>query len=195
MWIRGCKTGWVWAVVMVGSLFALTGCQNGPYLSDYAYQPRPGIYEVRKHGAEQQAPPLTALVTILGVRRADPDHHVGPSIDVRLRFESNGTEPVTFDPATLDLVTGTLRPFPRPYVTPPMSFDLASGQQQDVTASFPLPPNTSPDQMDLNQLRLRWVVHVAGFPVPQTALFERTGAGYDAGDYSPAPMPQSDVAY
>jgi hypothetical protein len=72
---------------------------------------------------------------------------------------------------------------------------LASGQQQDVTASFPLPANTPPDQMDLNQLRLRWVVHVGGFPVPQTALFERVGAGYDGGDYAPAPMPQSDMAY
>jgi hypothetical protein len=180
---------------LAGSMFALVGCQPGPYLSDYSYQPRPGIYEVRKHGAEQQAPPLTALVTILGIRRADPDHHVAPAIDVRLRFESNGSEPATFDPASLDLVTGTLRSFPRPYVSPPTSFELSPGQQQNVTASFPFPPNTAPGQMDLNELRLRWVVHVGGFPVAQTALFERLGSGYGDGDYAPAPMPQSDVAY
>jgi hypothetical protein len=43
--------------------------------------------------------------------------------------------------------------------------------------------------MNLNNLRLRWTVQVDNYPVPQTALFERTGGGYaapppDSADYS-----------
>jgi hypothetical protein len=175
--------------------FAAGGCESGPYLPAYSYQPRPGIYKVGKHGAEQQVPPLTAMVTILGVRKADSDHHVGPAIDVRMRFESNGTEPIIFDPSSLDLVTGSLMPFPRPYVNPPTPLTLSSGQQQNVTATFPFPPNTTPGQIDLNELRLRWVVRVAGFAVPQTALFERVNSGYGGAEYTPSTPPPSDVAY
>lgn len=189
------RVGLLWMAAMAIAALAGAGCESGPYLSAYSYQPRPGIYEVRKHGAEQQPPPLTAMVTILGVRRADAEHHVGPSVDVRLRFESNGAEPASFDPSSLSLVNGLLQPFPRPYVNPPSIVTLSSGQQADITASFPFPPNTTPEQMDLNELRLRWVVHVGGYPVPQTALFERVGAGYNGSDYQAAPGSPSDVAY
>lgn len=189
------RVGLYWIGGMVLTALAGAGCESGPYLSAYSYQPRPGIYEVRKHGAEQQAPPLTAMATIVGVRRPDAEHHIGPSIDVRLRFESNGTEPASFDPSSLSLVNGMLQPFPRPYVNPPSIVTLSPGQQAEVTASFPFPPNTKPDQMDLNELRLRWVVHVAGYPVPQTALFERVDSGYGGPDYEPAAGSPSDVAY
>lgn len=191
------RFGLLWMAALAMTALAGAGCETGPYLSAYSYQPRPGIYEVRKHGADQQAPPLTAMVSILGVRRADPDHHVGPSIDVRFQLESNSPEPAWFEPASLSLANGMLQPFPRPYVNPPTTVTLSEGQQAQVTASFPFPPNTKPEQMDLNELRLRWVVHIGGFDVPQTALFERSGAGYSGPDYQagPAPGSPSDVAY
>lgn len=192
---RAGRVGLFGLIAMAACMFAVGGCESGPYLPAYSYQPRPSISTVRRHGTEQQAPPLTALVTILGVRKADPDHHAGPAIDVRMRFESNGTEPVTFDPSSLDLVTGSLWPFPHPYVNPPMQLTLTSGQQQNITATFPFPPNTRPEQMDLNELRLRWVVHVAGFAVAQTALFERVDAGYGGVEYAPSQSTPSDVAY
>jgi hypothetical protein len=196
MWTRESKAGLVWTIALAGLMLVGTGCQSGPYLSGYSYQPQPGVYDVRKHGAEQQASPLTAMVSVLGVRRADPDHNVPASVDLRLRFESNGTEPISFDPSTLELVTGSLRPFLRPSVSPPMPLQLSSGQQQTVTATFPFPPNSKPEQWDLNELRLRWVVQVAGFAVPQTALFERTGTGDDNGNYAPTQTPtSSDLAY
>lgn len=192
---RWSRVGWLGLAALAGCLLGAGGCESGPYLSGYSYTPQPGVYEVRKHGAEQQPPPMTALVTIMGVRKGDPDHHVGPSIDVRMQFESNGSEQITFDPASLDLVTGRLQPFPRPYVTPPRAVELSSGQEQNVTASFPFPANTTPEQMDLNELRLRWVVRVAGYTVPQTGLFERTGDGYTATEYAPTGPPPGDVAY
>jgi hypothetical protein len=192
---RGSRLGLLWILALAGLMLAAGGCEPEPYLSGYSYLPRPGVYEVKRHGAEQQAPPLTVLVTVLGIRRPDPDHHVAPAVDMRMRFECNGSEPASFDPATLELVTGTLRPFPRPYATPPTPFELAAGQSQSVSVSVPFPPNTAPQQMNLNELRLRWLVHVAGYPVSQTALFERVGGSYDAGDYQPAPAPSFDLAF
>lgn len=187
--------GLLWLGAIALAALGGAGCESGPYLSAYSYQPRPGIIEVRKHGAEQQAPPVTAMVSILGVRKADAEHHVPASIDVRFQFESNTNEPVSFDPSSVQLTNGMLRPLPRPYVTPPSPFQLSQGQQAEVSASFPLPANTTPEQMDLNELRLRWVVRVAGYEVPQTALFERTGSGYGGPEYQAAPGTPSDVAY
>lgn len=193
---RESRVGLLWLAAIAIASLAGAGCETGPYLSAYSYQPRPVLFGVGKHGAEQQPPPLTGMVTILGVRRPDPDHHVGPSIDVRFQFESDGTQPISFDPSSVSLVNGMLQPLPRPYVNPPSPITLSQGQQAEVTATFPLPPNSKPEQLDLNELRLRWVVRVGGYPVVQTALFERVGAGYSGPDYQPAPAPSpSDVAY
>lgn len=194
MWRTGSAVGLLWIAGLAAAMM-MGGCAPEPYLSDYSYQPSPGVYEVRRHGAEQQAPPVTVLVTVIGVRRPDPDHHVGSSVDLRMRFESNGSEQTTFDPASLELVTGTLQPFPRPYVTPPTPFELAAGQGQTVTLSVPFPPNAATGQMDLNELRLRWLVRVNGYPVSQTALFERIGSGDGAAVYEPAPSTSFDLAF
>lgn len=191
---RESRIGLLWLAAITIASLAGAGCETGPYLSAYSYQPRLVPFGVAKHGAEQQPPPLTGMVSILGVRRADPDHHVGASIDVRFQFESDGTQPVSFDPSSVSLVNGMLQPLPKPYVNPPSLVTLSQGQQAEVTATFPLPPNVTPEQMNLNELRLRWIVHVASYPVVQTALFERVGAGYSGPDYQTAPPP-SDVAY
>lgn len=174
-----------WVVGVFGLLGAVGGCTQQPYLSDYNYEPKPAIAQVIKRGSEQ-SPPVTALATVIGVRRADSEHHTGPAVVVRLRFENNGPAEAEFDPSTLDLVTGMLRSFPPPVVSPPGVLRLSAGQRQEVTASFPFPPGTGPSQMDLSNLRLRWMVRVDNYPVPQTALFERLGDGY-------APPPPADA--
>jgi hypothetical protein len=182
-----------WTVISAGLLLLIgSGCAPQPYLSGYAYAPRPAVAQVFRRGT-QQSPPLTALATVIGIRRADPNRHAPAAVVIRLRFENNGPQTASFDPGTLELVTGTLQAFPRPAITPPTTIDLAAGQRADVNASFPFPPGTGPGQMDLNNLRLRWTVRVDNFPVPQTALFERAGPDY--APEAPGPYEPSDVAY
>lgn len=197
MWTRVDRVGLLWMAALAITALAGAGCESGPYLSAYSYYPHATAVDVFKRGTEQQEPPLRTTAMVLGVRRPDPDHHVGPAIDVRFQLESDSPEPASFDPSSLSLVNGMLQPFPRPYVNPPSAVTLSEGQQAEITASFPLPPNIKPEQIDLNELRLRWIVHVGRFQVPQTALFERAGAGYSGPDYQPAPGPgsPSDVAY
>lgn len=178
-----------WTVAIAGLLAAGAGCAESPYLSGYGYYPQPAVVQVIQRGNEQ-APPVTVLASIIGVRRGDADKHTPPAVDVRLRFEDNGPASMSFDPSTLDLVTGTLFTFPRPAVSPPTPISLAAGQRAEVNASFPFPPNLTPGQIDLNNLRMRWVVRVANYPVPQTALFQRVGPGY-----APEEPYSSDVAY
>lgn len=182
----------VWMIGLAALWAAGAGCAEQPYYSEYAFQPQPAVVQVFQRG-DTKSPVATVLASVIGIHRGDADHGRPPTIDLRLRFENNGQAPITFDPSTLDLVTGTLFPFSRPRVNPPMPIDLPPGQRAEVTASFPFPPNTSPENLNLNNLRLRWMVRVNNFSVPQTALFERAG-----GAYAPAPPPpgyNSDVAY
>jgi hypothetical protein len=194
--IRGRMTALTiaWTLGIAGLLLIGGGCAEQPYYSGYTFNPQPAVVQVFQRG-DTKAPVATVLVSIIGIRRADTDQHRPPSIDLRLRFENNGQVPLSFDPASLDLVTGTLFPFSRPMVSPPTPIDLAPGQRAEASASFPFPPNTTPDRLNLNNLRLRWVVRVSNYPVSQTALFERVAAGY-APTYGPAPEAyNSDVAY
>jgi hypothetical protein len=137
------------------------------------------------------------LASILGVRRADPESRTSAAVAARLRLENNGPSHVTFDPNSLELVTGTLQPLPPPQVQPPTTLDLAPGQRQEVTAYFPLPPGADPNRMNLNNLRLRWQVRIDNYTVPQSALFERrtSASNSDYESYAPSPSYGPDVAY
>lgn len=191
------RAGWVAATS--GLVLLGIGCAPAsPYLSGYSYVPQPAVAQVFHRGDTNQTPPLTVRVSIVGVRRADSKQHVPPAVVLRLRLENDGTKDASFDPGTLELVTGALHSFPRPQVSPPYVVSLPPGQRADVTATFPFPPGVSPEQFDMNNLRLRWTVRIDNYPVPQTALFERTGEtyggyganeGYDWNSHGP------DVAY
>ena len=102
-------------VVLIG------GCAEPVYVPDYTFVPQPAVVDVVRRdtgGGQPPVRPLTVLVTVSGVRYEDAAHHVPRSVEIRLRFENNGALPVQFDPNTLDLVTGSLRPFEQPSVVP-----------------------------------------------------------------------------
>lgn len=188
-----CCRGAVPAVALGLLLFA-GGCGSQTYVSGYSFYPQPAVVEVRQRGNSGQVP-MTVLASVLGIRNPDSQRHTPYAVAIRLRLENNGPAQTLFDPGTLELVTGTLRPFPRPQVDPPTTLVLSAGQRQEVTAYFPLPPGTSPDQMNLSNLRLRWQMRVDNYSVPQTALFQRV-AGPDPNYYSDtAPPPPPDATY
>jgi hypothetical protein len=182
----------VWTIGLAALLLAGAGCAEQPYYSEYTFNPQPAVVQVFQRG-DTKTPVATVLASVIGIHRGDPDRGRPPTIDIRLRFENNGPAPINFDPTTLDLVTGTLFPFSRPQVSPPMPIDLPPGQRAEVTASFPFPPNTAPDNLNMTNLRLRWTVRVNNFAVAQTALFERSGSAYATapGGYNS----NSDVAF
>lgn len=171
-------------LVALMGLAALVGGCSEPYLSGYNYVPQPAVVNVAKKGAQNEIP-LTVLASIVGIRNADSQHHVPYAIEVQLQFENNGPVQVVFNPSSIEMVTGTLAPFPPPQVEPPGTMVLSPGDRRQISAIFPLGMNVNPDQMNLANLRLRWTVEVNGYRVDQTALFERTPAGYSANSSAP----------
>jgi hypothetical protein len=179
------------AAVMIGltGLMALGGCAGQattsnprptnystpppPYRPDYRYGPNPAVVDIFSAASPQTAPPLTAFVSPMGIRQAEPNSQIPPSVEVRIRFDNHGTEPVRFDPATLELETGELRPLPSPILNPATPFDIPPGQSRGAAAYFPFPPGTNAKTLDLNHFRVRWRVQIAQQPVTQTAYFDR----------------------
>jgi len=173
----------VLAAIAGAALLVGGGCAHSPYVSGYTFYPQPAAAEVYHQVGTQEQTPVTVLASVLGVQRPDPDRRIPFAIVVRLRIENNGTAPVTFDPKSLELVTGMLRTFGPPDVRPPRQIDLAPGERQVVTATFPFPSNSDPGNFSLSALRLRWQLRVDGYPVPQAAVFVRSRPDYTYDSY------------
>jgi hypothetical protein len=149
----------------------ISGCagQAPRPVPQYRYLPAPAIAEVVRGGANGETP-LSVSVWADRVA-ASPD---APStIEVRMRFDAHGPVGVRFDPNSLELVNGSLEPFPRAAVNPSAVLDLAPGHSADVTARFPFTGLLSNPSADVQYLRLRWQVQIAGEVVPQDVTFSR----------------------
>jgi hypothetical protein len=158
---------------LLGLVFASAGC-NQPYVPGYSYYPQPATVEVLRRDGNRQTP-LVVLASVLGVHNADEKTGIPYSVVVRMRFENVAQSNVTFDPKSLELVTGTLRGFPAPVVRPGQPMNLAPGDRRELTAYFPFAAGASAPQLNMRNLRLRWEVRIDSTAVIQTALFERVG--------------------
>ena len=170
------------AIGVFSGLLFLTlagGCApRPPYFSGYRYAPAPALVDVFRKGTDSERPPLSVMVSVIGIRRGGSTVEAPPAVEVRMRFENNGKTPATFDPSTLSLVSGTLQPFLQPEVHGPKPLQLAPGQSQTISAFFPFPRGVEPGAMGLDSLRLRWQVQLDNQSIPQTAYFERTSPLY-----------------
>lgn len=160
-----------YSVPTVGLLLLASAIGCSPYEDDFEYAPRPALVEVRAT-SPQRPPVVTALVSVIGVRREDRKEAIPQSIEIRVRLEDNGPETVVFDPRTLNLTNGRLMPFPPPIVRPPGAITLAPTQSVTLTAFFPLPHVPGRDG-DLDSLELHWIVQIGEQKVSQSASFRR----------------------
>ena len=170
-------------LAITGAMFVTlltAGCTStaSPYVPGFRYAPEPALVDVFRKGTTRQSPPLSVMASIIGVRRGGRGADTPQSVEVRLRFENNGPSHVSFDPHSLELVTGTLQAFGPPIVRPPGPLELNGGQSATLTALFPFPPGTGYRTLVLDTLRLRWQVQIDNKPVPQTAYFERASPLY-----------------
>jgi hypothetical protein len=144
-----------------------------PYRPDYRYGPNPAVVDIFSAASPESSPTLTAFVSLVGVRQAEPHSNIPPSVEVRLKLDNHSSQPVSVDPASLELETGELRPLPSPILEPATLLEVQPGQSGQVTAYFPFPPNTSYRTIDINHFRVRWHVQIGQQPVSQMAYFDR----------------------
>jgi len=158
-------------IVVIFLPLLLAGCtaSNPQPAVIYRYVPQPAMAELVREGPNGQTP----LVALVWVRREEASEGHPPAIHIHLRFENRGTVAVRFDPASLQLETGSLRPFPPPRVDPPHVIELAPGQTPEIDALFPFTGVASDPSLNADHLRLRWQVQVQGQKVPQDATFQR----------------------
>ena len=157
------------ALLMIGA-----GCGSQRYEPGVHYEPQPALVEVvHRVGGQPPQVPLTVLASVRGIRPADAKAGMPMSVEVSLRLENHGPSHVEFDPGSLELMTGALRPFAPPRVKPPTPVQLSPGQSITLTADFPFPPGLQENSGELDHLRLRWRVSINGQSVPQAVLFVR----------------------
>lgn len=153
------------------------GCQS-TYNDDFKFTPYPAEVQAREDA------PVRALASVIGVRNENQKQGVPLSVETRLQLENRGDTPVTFDPSTLRLTSGSLSRFDPPLATPPDPVTLDPGGAATVTALFPFPGQRF-RAADLSGLNLEWTLTRAGDNqrFQQSANFQRRPIGYRHDDY------------
>jgi hypothetical protein len=182
------RSGGPSASILIGLLaMAPAGCSV--YELQYVYEPAP--FEAAAAGDE----PVRALVSVIGVRRADRASGLPPSVEVRLRIENDSQATVSLDPAGLELVSADLQSFPEPIVRPPGGLEIPPGESRVIATYFPFPLGRRTSDLDLDGLNVRFRLRIAGRETTTSAGFarhpwayydrypRRIGVGYMRWDY------------
>lgn len=167
--------------VSVGvSVLLVGGCST--YDGTFLFQPTPAVALVTSPG---QNPVASArlLASVVGVRRADTRAGMPESIELRVRVENTGATPVSFDPTSMVLLTGTLEQLPAPFIVDgdgasvvAPTVVLPPGAWTLTTACFPLPDSAR--SLDLIHLDLQWSLDLDGAVVTGRAPFTRRVINY-----------------
>jgi len=139
----------------------------------HLYQPRPLEVALRPDADGDKA---RMLVSITGIRRADPKADLPRSVEVRLRIDNRGDKPVNIKPADLELFSANLKQFPDAALEPAGPIQVAPDQTADTLARFPFP---DANDLDLDGLNLRWTASVGDEQVTHSATFARRDGQYE----------------
>ncbi len=163
-------------------VFALLGaCQS----SWYPYRFVPAPLEVRLDAPNDAEAQGRALITVLGVHRADAKHgRALARVEIRMRLENAGQKPMKVEPESFSLVAATLESFGRAEFSDLPKDPIAKGQSAVFEIYFALPDGKSPDDIGFNGLNLKWDVSFDGVRVGTGVSFERAREPYwDPGWY------------
>jgi hypothetical protein len=156
------------------------GCSR--YVGEFCYRPRPAVAALNapatgRASTSAVAPGLTGYAIVVGVRRADAVAHLPLSVEVRLRLDNASVRDARFDPRSMEMYSAQLAAFGPPRVVR-REIELPPGQPVIIEAFFPFSENVSLDDLNMQALRLRWIVQVGSAAVPQEAQFRRAHRYY-----------------
>jgi hypothetical protein len=143
-------------------------CACSAYDARYDFEPRPfELGHVLPGGADRAA---SVLVSVVGVRKRDPERQLPASVEIRLRVDSQSDDEVRLEPDALQLFAANLEAFPAPLV-PDGALVVAGHGSGLLTAYFPFPDDEVPGTYDLGGLGLRWTLTIGGHPSTGNATF------------------------
>ena len=169
-----------YALLALSPLFVMLmgGCSK--YLDGYYYAPRPALVEVPAQDPKA-VPPVSSLVSVVGIHVKDHDEHLPLSVEVRMRLENNGPGTLTFDPGSLQLMDGSLLQFRPPILDQRTPITLPPMRAAVVSAFFPFPQGHDNHNTDLEVLQMRWQIRTDDHNGEMGTTFHRV--------YAPPPVP------
>lgn len=153
------------------ALLLTTGCST---YYDHRFTPAPVDVDLSldQAGVDARA---RGLVTVVGIRK--PDDGRGAVVEVRLRVENLGSQPVELVADSLALVSADLREMGRPAVAPEPA-PIGQGEQGTYQVEFELPDGKTPRDYDLQGLNLKFEVDYGDQRVMHGITFDRFGEPY-----------------
>lgn len=158
------------------ALVLTTACQSSRYY-DARYFPAPLEREV--HADALAGSQVRALISILGVARANSDEGRPKQVEVRLRFENLGSIPATLVEKDLSLVSADIVPFGPARIMSPGELTVPPAEARQFDVAFTAPAV----EVDWTALNLRFGLLfneklVNETPVVLGATFTRQSAYY-----------------
>ena len=155
-------------------LATLSACESTWYEARFA--PAPLEVELKADGAP--AAQARALLTVVGIKRAAEGQPA--QVVARLRIDNLGESTVALVPESLECVSGDLVSMGAPSLDQDPGTPLARGESRVWTASFPMPPGHTPENLDWRGLNLKWTVAFGERRTTTGVTFDRVFPGaYD----------------
>ncbi|MCE9594154.1 MAG: hypothetical protein K8S98_08170 [Planctomycetes bacterium] len=166
-------------VLAVVSLGLVGACRS----SWYAYRFAPAPLEVALDSPRAPDAKGRALVTVLGIRRADEKAGTPARVEVRMRLENAGTRKLAVVADSFRMVSSSLEDFAAPSFDALPAEPLAQNESAVFEVAFALPGGNGPEELGLAGLNLRWEVDFEGERVGTGITFERRPEPYPYGWY------------
>ncbi len=153
-------------IFCVLALLLTTACQSSRWY-DVRYVKMPIEQEV--HADAAPGSQVRALVTVIGVARADKDAGRPKQVEIRMRLENLGTVPATLIESSLSLLSADLVPFEAPRLMDKGEMTVPPDQARQFDIAFPAPAN----EVDWSALNLRFGLRFGDDAVITGATFTR----------------------
>lgn len=164
---------------LVVSLGLVGACRSSWY--SYSFAPAP--LEVALDSPRAADAKGRALVTVLGIRRADEKAGTPARVEVRMRLENAGSRKLAVVADSFRMVSSSLENFAAPTFSALPTEPLARNESAVFEVAFPLPDGKGPEALGLAGLNLRWEVDFEGERVGTGITFERRTDPYPYGWY------------
>jgi hypothetical protein len=132
----------------------------------------------RDHEREGRQGRARVLLSVRGVRRADPDTGEPARVEVRARLENIGQVPFYLQQQSLELLSGDLLPFGAARITSDGPPRAEPDRAAVLDLHFPMPDGKSPDDVHFDALHLRFSLDFDGEVVTTGVQFERRDDPY-----------------